>query len=264
MLTEPESSESVSLESARIESAPVESALIESASPSRLWLVRHAQASFGSPDYDALSERGEHQAARLAQWLVAHPDLSFAHVVAGTMRRHAQTLAAVTQAFAAAGRDLPAAAPDPDWNEFDHEAVIRAWASEHEGDRVLDAARSGADRRAVHDLLTAALHAWAAGELDGAVPETWKAFGARVARARAQLQAWPRGKILVVSSGGPITRCAQAALGCDTARTIALSLALRNTAVSQFHDGDEGWQLHIWNMLPHLASPLEREWVTYY
>jgi broad specificity phosphatase PhoE len=251
-------------ESAPVESALIESALIESASPSRLWLVRHAQASFGSPDYDALSERGEHQAGRLAEWLVAHPDLCFTHVVGGTMRRHAQTLAPIIQAFAAAGRALPAAAPDPDWNEFDHEAVIRAWANQHVGDPVLVTARSGADRRAIHALLTAALRAWAAGELDGAVPETWDAFGARVARARARLQAWPRGKVLVVSSGGPITRCAQAALGCDTARTIALNLALRNTAVSEFHDGDGGWQLHIWNMLPHLSSPQEREWVTYY
>jgi broad specificity phosphatase PhoE len=54
---------------------------------SRLWLVRHVQASFASPDYDVLSARGEHQAERLAAWLVAHPELHFAHVVAGTLHR---------------------------------------------------------------------------------------------------------------------------------------------------------------------------------
>jgi broad specificity phosphatase PhoE len=230
----------------------------------RVILVRHAQASFGSANYDQLSERGEQQAARLAAWLVAHPELSFSYVAAGTLRRHAQTLAPIAQAFAAAGRPLPAAAVDPDWNEFDHEAVIRAWATLHADDPALAAARTGSDRRAVHTLLTAALRAWAANELDGAVPETWDEFGARVARARTRLDASPRGKILVVTSGGPITRCAQAALGCDALRTVALNLALRNTAVSEFHDDDRGWQLHIWNMLPHLSSPAEREWVTYY
>jgi broad specificity phosphatase PhoE len=231
---------------------------------SRLWLVRHAQASFGSANYDLLSARGEHQAARLAAWLTSCPDLRFAHVVCGTLRRHAQTLAPITQAFADAGRALPAVEPDADWNEFDHEAVIRAYANRHADDDLLAAARTNPDRRAIHALLAAALHGWANGDLDGAVPETWAAFGARVARARARLDAAPRGKTLVVSSGGPIARSAQAALGCDTERTVRLNLALRNTAVSEFRDGHDGWQMQIWNMLPHLSSPSDRDSVTYY
>jgi len=231
---------------------------------SRVWLIRHAQASFGSADYDQLSERGEQQAARLAAWLVAHPDLAFAHVVSGTLRRHAQTLAAIEQAFASAGRTLPARVQDEDWNEFQHDVVIRAYIARNGDSPSVTNARDKPDRYNIHALLAAALQAWAAGELDGAVPETWAAFGARVSRARARLESAPPGKVLVVSSGGPITRCAQAALGCDPARTVALNLALRNTAVSEFRDGANGWQLHIWNMLPHLAHPSDREWITYY
>lgn len=229
-----------------------------------LWLVRHAQASFGSANYDMLSEHGELQAERLAEWLVAHPDLRFAHVVGGSLRRHLQTLAPVARAFAAAKRVLPAIEQDADWNEFDHEALVRAWANQHADDPVLAAARATPNRRAIHALLAAAMRSWADGKLDDAVPETWEAFGTRVARARARLEAAPRGKILVVSSGGPITRCAQAALGCDAERAVRLNLALRNTAISEFRPSDVGWQLHIWNMLPHLSSPAEREWVTYY
>ena len=231
---------------------------------SRLWLVRHAQASFGSADYDCLSARGEQQAERLAAWLVADPQLSFAHVVGGTLRRHVQTLDRVEHAFAAAGRDMPAIAQDADWNEFDHEAVVRAYANRHADDPVLATARANPDRRAVHALLAAALHAWAKGESDADVPETWNAFGARVARARKRLAEAPCGKILVVTSGGPITRCAQAALGCDAERTVRLNLALRNTAISEFRDADADWQMQVWNMLPHLSSPSDRDWVTYY
>jgi len=230
---------------------------------SRLWLVRHAQASFGSSNYDLLSACGEHQAVLLAAWLTAHPDLHFSAVVGGTMRRHVQTLVAIEQAFSACARPLPRAVADADWNEFDHQAVIRAYAGRHAGTPIL-AAASSLERRAVHALLAAALHAWANGELDGAVPETWDAFGKRAARARVGLDAAPRGKILVVSSGGPITRCAQAALGCDAERAVQLNLALRNTAISEFRGGDGDWQMHIWNMLPHLSAPSEREWVTYY
>lgn len=231
---------------------------------SRLWLVRHAQASFGSADYDQLSERGGQQADRLAHWLVADPDLRFAHVICGTLKRHAQTLVPIAQAFAAAGRPLPEALPDPDWNEFQHEAVIRAWATLHGDDPLLAAARNATDRRTIHALLAAALHAWAAGELDGGVPESWDAFGARIARARARLEALPRGKVLVVSSGGPIARCAQFALGCDAQRAVQFNLALRNTALSEFRSSGDSWELHIWNMLPHLSAAADKGWVTYY
>ena len=230
---------------------------------SRLWLLRHAQASFGSADYDVLSARGEEQARRLAQWLASDADLRFAHVVCGTLKRHEQTLAPIEQAFAAAGRPLPPPQRDADWNEFEHDAIVRAWAALHRDDPRLAAALTSKDRRHVHALLAAALHAWAERELDGNVPETWDAFGARVARARSALDAAPRGRILVISSGGPISRCAQFALGCDAQRAVRLNLALRNTALSEFRDAG-GWDLQIWNMLPHLSAAADRGWVTYY
>ena len=231
-------------------------------SPGRVILVRHAQASFGSADYDRLSERGEQQAQRLAQWLVAHPELEFSHVAAGTLRRHAQTLAAIEAAFTRVRRALPALVQDADWNEFDHDALFRAYTARHASDPLLTAAHS--DPRAAHALMRAVLHAWAGGELDDAVPENWNVFGARVARARERLNGATRERVLVVSSGGPIARCAQAALGCDDRRAVTLNLALRNTAVSEFRTRDEDWELHTWNMLPHLSAPADREHVTYY
>jgi broad specificity phosphatase PhoE len=225
-------------------------------------LVRHAQASFGSTDYDRLSERGEQQAQRLAAWLVAHPELNFSHVAAGTLRRHAQTLAAIEAAFTHAQRALPALAQDADWNEFDHDALFRAYSARHAQDPLLVAARS--DHRAAHALMRAVLHAWAHGELDEDIPESWNVFGARVAQARGRINGAASGRVLVVTSGGPIARCAQAALGCDDRRAVTLNLALRNTAVSEFRTRDADWELHIWNMLPHLAHPSDREHVTYY
>ena len=243
--------------------SPSASADAAAVAPSaRLWLVRHAQASFGSDDYDRLSERGEQQAQRLAQWLAADPERHFAHVVSGNLRRHVQSLAPILQAFRDAGRPLPEAEQDADWNEFGHDAVVHAWVAAHANDARVAAARNSADRRNVHTLLAAALHGWAEGELDGAVPETWSEFGARVARARTRLDAM-RGKVLVLSSGGPIARCAQFALGCDATRAVKLNLALRNTAVSEFRGG-RAWEMHIWNMLPHLPAAADRGWITYY
>jgi broad specificity phosphatase PhoE len=232
----------------------------DDARSARLWLVRHAQASFGSGDYDRLSERGHSQAQILAEWMCAS-DLRFDKIVCGAQQRHRQTLAAITTAFAAATRPLPEAMEDADWNEFDHEAVVRAYARLRSDDALIDAARQFADQRNVHALLAAALGAWARGELDSAVPETWAEFGARVARARSRVGS---GKVLVITSGGPVTQCAQAALGCAATVTVPLSIALRNTAVSEFRGAPSGWQMLVWNSLPHFARHDHREWVTYY
>ena len=228
----------------------------------RIWLIRHAQASFGGDDYDVLSALGHEQATRLAAWLVSHPELTFVHVCRGTLRRHKETLAAIELAFSKANRALPEIAEDADWNEFEYDAIVRAYASSRNDDLVRAAMQDPTNRRAVHALLAAALRDWALGDLND-VPETWQAFGIRVGRARERLLAAPRGKILVVSSAGPIAQCAQAALGCDPERTVALNIALRNTAVSEFRARTR-WEMQIWNMLPHLSAPADHEVVTYY
>ncbi|HEX6833556.1 MAG TPA: histidine phosphatase family protein [Rudaea sp.] len=232
-------------------------------SAGRVVLVRHAQASFGSSDYDRLSDHGLAQAARFGTWL-ADSDRGFLWLASGTMRRHEQTVAAVAHAFAHQGATLPQCRLDPDWNEFDHAAVIRAWAHAHPDEPILAAALAGHDKRAMHAVLAAALHAWTRGELRD-LPETWDAFEARIDRARARLaREAPDGAALVISSGGAIARCAQAALGIDHERTVELNLGLRNTGVCEFRRDDDAWRLLAWNAVPHFSGRDERTWVTYY
>ncbi len=235
---------------------------------SRILLIRHAQASYGAEDYDQLSPRGHEQAKQLAAWLVQHEEaLHLGAVVCGAMRRHAQTLAMIETAFAAAGRALPATAIDADWNEFDHDSVVRAYAQTFPHNPKIAAARDSHAPREVKALLMAALQSWSRAELDDRAAETWSAFGNRVARARAQLPAHASsggGTTLVMSSGGVIARCAQAALGIDDVHTVDMNLSLRNTGISEFHSSAHDWHLHTWNGLPHFSAPGAREWMTYY
>jgi broad specificity phosphatase PhoE len=229
---------------------------------SRVRLVRHAQASFGSTDYDQLSGRGQQQAQHLARWLVAESRRPYSLVVRGSMLRHAQTLAPIEQAFADAGRPLPPARVDPAWNEFDHEAILRAYAAANPDHSELAKARSG-DWNAIRTVLLGALQQWRDGEFDSLVPESWAEFAARVAVARAGL-ADIDGDLLIVSSGGAISRCAQAALDLDDARMIELNMALRNTGISDFHRGAERWRMLSWNELPHLAAAQEQSLASHY
>ena len=217
-----------------------------------LLFIRHAQASYGSDDYDRLSPLGWTQASHLGQWL-AHEPQSFAHVRLGAMRRHRETFDAIRRAFSEAGHPLPDPEEDADLNEFDHGAVIRAYLAER-ADADMRARASSHDPTVVGPMLHAAISAWAHDELE-AVPERWAAFGGRVARAgAAAADASGAGAVLVVSSGGVIARLVQQTLDVPPVRAVDLNLAIRNSAVNEFTARHGRLRFGSFNTLPHLAQ----------
>jgi broad specificity phosphatase PhoE len=231
----------------------------ESQADMRLLMIRHAQASFGTDDYDRLSERGLRQAELLARWLAAQPELEFAHVVSGTQRRHRETLQALEAAAHAVDRPLPAAAVDADWNEFDHESLLRGYAAHAAHDPDLTALRGGLDPARIQALISRAFKAWDDGALDAFMPETLQSFRDRVRRARDRAEASAgSGTALVISSGGVISRCAQALLALDEAETIRRNLSLANSGIVEFAREDGAWQLRRWSHLPHLDGDAHR------
>ena len=231
----------------------------------RIVLLRHAQANWGGADYDLLSERGQAQAAALGDGLAAAAPWNFTSVWRGRQRRHADTLDASARACARAGCALPAPTVAADWDEFDPAALLtgfRTRTPDHPALAALKHAPAPGEARA---LLAAVFDAWRLGALDGSVPETWSTFAARIttARRRVVLES-PPGAVLVVSSGGAIARCAQAALDLSDARMIELNLGLANSALSEFTARGEHWSLLSWNTLPHLASGAARVLASHY
>lgn len=225
-----------------------------------LLLVRHGQASYGAADYDNLSERGRLQSRRLGDWL-ARGGHRFRSVVVGGMRRHRQTAEGVAEAFAAQGLPLPEPVADAGFAEFDHEAVFGAYLARDPEHPIAAASRSGQPRD-VAAMLQAALLAWANDELPG-LPESWAAFGQRVQSAGERLETLAGdGEVLVLSSGGVISRLAQMALDVPNARAVELNLSLRNSALSEFHPHGSRLRMSSWNALPHLHG--ERDLWTYY
>lgn len=227
-----------------------------------LFTIRHAQASFDADHYDLLSVRGEEQAKLLGDYLAADPDHGFDRVICGGMHRHWQTLRAVELAFEAAGRSLPVARIDPDFNEFDHGAVMEAYLSEFpDHPEYLGRMPLKADRIGVSKFLTAALQSWARAELEHRLAEGWRDFGLRVVRAheRACAEAQSGDRILLVSSGGVIARLAQRALEVSDLRTIDFNLSLMNSAISEFILRDQSLMMRSWNTLPHLSQRGQRQ-----
>jgi broad specificity phosphatase PhoE len=225
-----------------------------------LLLVRHGQASAGAADYDCLSERGTEQCRRLGRWL-AKTGHAFDGVLVGGMKRHAQSAAAVAEGYAQGGGEkLPAPELDTGFDEFDHHAIFDSFARRHpQGQDLQRAAREGID--ALAPLIRAALVAWSRDEIEGA-PESWSAFGERVAGAGGRAAAREDRRLLVLTSGGVAARLAQAALQAPDAGAIHLNLSLRNSALVELHRLDGTLALGSWNAVPHLHDA--RELWTYY
>jgi broad specificity phosphatase PhoE len=219
-----------------------------------LYLVRHGQASFGADDYDQLSDLGHRQSVRLGEWF-AHQGIRFDGLIAGTLKRHKQTLAGILQGMAQAGEHL-------DWdglNEYDSEAVIAAIHPQR-----LDKPTSPELYRHHFRLLRDGLAQWMAGVVSPRGMPAYRDWAAGVAAALDHVRANHYGqKVLVVSSGGPISTAVGQVLGTSPETTIELNLRMRNTSVTEFAFTPKRHMLVTFNTLPHLDAPELRDWITY-
>ena len=218
-----------------------------------VYLVRHGQASFGAADYDQLSELGARQCHALGQYLAAR-GLTFEAVLRGSLRRHTQSLEALTQGYG----DLPAALEWPGLNEYDSEALIRAI---HPGP--LAKPDSPEVYRAHFRLLRDALAAWMAGRVAPVGMPSYADWVAGITAALDHVRAKHTGNVLVVSSGGPISTVVGQVLNTPPQTTIELNLRIRNSALTELAYTPKRHMLVAYNHLPHLDTPERRAWETY-
>jgi broad specificity phosphatase PhoE len=206
---------------------------------SEVVLVRHAQASFGTGDYDRLSELGHEQAEWLGLWLRAH-DLRFDTVVRGTHRRHAETAARLHGIG-------PDAEIDARFDEFHHEAIERAYQR-------LTGTPEARSREEYLSVYPAIIARWAAGEIGDS--ESFAAFEARV-MAALDAAASPDRMTLVVTSGGVIGVILRRVLGLSDDATADVMLAIRNASIHRLAFEGGRLRLSLFNAHPHL-DPADR------
>ena len=215
-----------------------------------LVLVRHAQASFGTDDYDRLSELGWRQSRWLGEYF-AQRGATFDAVLRGSLRRHAETVAGIAEGL---GKDLHAA-EDARLDEYDSHALLRAYG----GLEMLQ----GKDRREHFRILREAMYAWTDGTLAGHPHEPFAEFRARVLAALADLRAGGAKRILVVSSGGPISTILAEVLGMPQRGVVDLNLQTRNTGITELQAGARRIQCISFNNVPHLDRPERAGALTY-
>ena len=220
-----------------------------------LYLVRHGQASFGAADYDQLSDLGHRQAVRLGDYW-RERGMTFDAVITGTLKRHRQTWEGIAQGLQLSGQDV---LPWPGLNEYDSEAIIATIHPEK-----LEKATTPEMYRHHFRLLRDGLGAWMQGRTAPIGMPSYIDFLAGVTTALDHVRDKHHGaKVLVVSSGGPISTAVGHVLGTSAATTIELNLRIRNSSVTEFAFTPKRHMLVSYNGVPHLDAPGCEDWLTY-
>jgi len=216
-----------------------------------LVLVRHGQASFGADDYDKLSELGWRQSRWLGEYF-AERGSAFDLVVRGSLRRHAETLEGIAQGM---GAKLDGG-EDARLNEYDSHSLLQA----HLKGGPMPAV---GDRREHFRILRAAMYAWTDGTLDGHPHEPFADFRGRVLASLQALRGRPVKRVLVVSSGGPISAILAEVLGTPMRGVVDLNLQTRNTGITELRAGASRIHCVSFNNVPHLDRPDRAGALTY-
>ncbi len=231
----------------------------------RVFLVRHAQASFLEPDYDKLSPTGEAQARILGEYWARHK-VVFDRVCTGPRVRHRGTEKAVREIYAKHSLNLPNSVVFEEFDEFQGDVVLEksiahlCETNPHIRD-LEDAVRNANSppqrRRNFQKLFETVVTMWVSGELTVDGVESWEAFTARVNRGLSQfLSAASKSETCAIfTSGGPVAVSVQRALHLSPQHTLQIAWMPRNCSYSEFLFSGERFTLSTFNSFQHLDDP---------
>lgn len=230
-----------------------------------LYVIRHAQASFGRDDYDRLSDLGFRQTDLLEAYF-KKIGIRFSALYSGSLKRQLATaeplLSCLTEARSAEIAILP------EFNEYDSSAVIQSqipFLVREDPSLQEDLPRLQTDRRALQRLLERALARWMSAPQEVEGLETWEAFIRRVREGISHiLEESGRGKtVALVTSGGPLMAILKMALSLSDHETVQLSWQIRNASVSTFKYNRERLTLASFNNVAFLEMVGDPALLTY-
>ncbi|HKD82744.1 MAG TPA: histidine phosphatase family protein [Candidatus Angelobacter sp.] len=232
---------------------------------SRLFLVRHGQASFLERNYDKLSPKGERQSRVLGEYWSGLA-LRFDRVYSGPRVRQRETARIVGEAYKEAGVPWPEPVVLESFDEFRAEVVMEQSLPELvEGDaeirKMHQAFKEASTRpeqfKTFQRIFEVVIGRWAEGRipLDGIEP--WPDFCARVQSGLSQIASnGSRGQqVAIFSSGGPVGIAMQRALGLNTEATLKTAWMVRNCSFSEFLFSSGRFTLSSYNSTPHFTDP---------
>lgn len=199
-------------------------------------LLRHGQASFGTDDYDRLSDLGRRQ-AQVAGAELAQRGLRSPVVVSGSLLRQRDTAAIAAEALGVRPTRI-----DERFDEFDAHAAVEA----HLG---RPGATEGMDSREFQVHLDEAMARWMAED-----DPRWRDFvDGALAGLRDVASSLPAGTDAVIATSAGVTAAiAGALLDCQPAGVIAMNRVSVNASVTTVVSGGRGLSMVTFNDHAHL------------
>jgi len=223
---------------------------------SEIFLLRHGQASFGSEDYDRLSEQGQSQVRLLGEHL-GRLDIRFDAVYSGNMRRQQDSARLLLEAMG--NGDAPEIQLLPNFDEFAHLPVLREYLGmlQRERGESVNLERLRADRRFFQEVFDAATREWVTQRLQAEDLESWADFCARVGEGVSTIRRKHVGgqRVLVSTSAGAISVAVQGILGMPHEDALKLAWVIGNSSLTRILYHGERISLAAFNSLTHLEHP---------
>jgi broad specificity phosphatase PhoE len=222
-----------------------------------IYFIRHGQASFGTSDYDRLSELGIHQVQILVDYLV-DVEAYFPKIYSGSKRRQIDTAKKILSRFEAEEVHSDFFIM-PELDEFDVAGLLAT----HK-DEIINRDSSLADELAQSvvrydmfqkvfvKLLLASLSEYCTGD----ATENFRTFKARVASGIRKIIDDSRNykKVAVVTSGGVLAVIMQIIYGLTDGEAIGWVWRFYNASISICHVNQHLLELKLENSVVHLAQ----------
>ena len=219
----------------------------------RLYLVRHAQASFGAENYDKLSELGLKQSTYIPGHFSDDPTVSRA-LYRGDMLRHKET----------ADYSFTGMTPiiHPGLNEFDHMNVLTVYQPDiNNKEKMMEIVMNQKDpKQFIEDEFRNAILRWMNEEGTTSYNETFRDFKARITAAIQEVISTARKEkqkeVIAVTSGGVISLYMTILMDMPQERMIEMNQHIANTSVTSLLFNDKKTTLSYYNNFSHLPKDM--------
>ncbi len=233
---------------------------------SKIFLIRHGQASFLEDDYDNLSGKGILQSEALGSYFLIN-QIHFDKIYIGKLKRHQQTFEGFSKSFLKSGIELP----NPVYlNELNEHQALEAFKISYD-DFVIN---NGNAKKIYEETLNKPhlkqrnhlqifglfFNEYVSGKypLNGNSIQFWSDFRMQTKKGIATvLENTNQGETIgVFTSGGTKSSIIGDSLGLPDQKISELNMAIRNSSFSQLYFSNKKLNILSFNEVPHLTKDL--------
>jgi broad specificity phosphatase PhoE len=219
-------------------------------------LVRHGQASFGTDNYDCLSELGEKQ-ARWAGEFLQRSGVKLDAIYSGSLQRQRQTAQGVVEIYSKADVVLPELIVDPRFNELDTDGQIHKLSPKlAETNTNVGGLMEGAfsDSKIFQKLLKEVFAHWVLDHPQVDDLESWLDFKSRTTSALDDVcKVQGKGKTTAIfTSGGVVATLVAYVMGLPDSKVYSVFEPVINASITRFLYNSEAISLSSYNEHCHL------------